>query len=259
MDYLLHHRVKVWLQMAAANLRESLTRNLQVDEKTSARDLVTEMDKATEAFLIDKIRSHYPDHRIIGEEGQGDTVTDTQGTIWVIDPIDGTLNFVKEKNYFGIMVGIYHDGQAQAGYIYDVMRGDLYYGIVGDGVYLNDLPLKTSTFSSLSECLIVGNTSAFIENFHNAQALAKTSLGVRSYGASALEIIAVLRGEVGLYISRFLQPWDFSAGKAIFETLGYPTSTIEGQPLNILTGSNAVFGHPAVYSEAMEIIAQSQN
>ena len=117
MDYQLHHRILVWMEQAAETLKYSLERELQVEEKKSPSDLVTEMDKATERFFINKIREYYPTHQIIGEEGQGDIVDDTKGTIWVIDPIDGTLNFVKAKNHFGIMIGIFEDGLPVAGYI----------------------------------------------------------------------------------------------------------------------------------------------
>ena len=106
-----HAHVLAWLEEAAENLRQSLKRSLQVDQKTGASDLVTEMDKATEAYFVDKITSHFPDHRIIGEEGMSQGTEDLAGIVWVIDPIEGTLNFVKQKNNFAILIGIFQDGK----------------------------------------------------------------------------------------------------------------------------------------------------
>ena len=78
MNYQMHHNICVWMETAAKNLRESLKRDLHVEEKRNARDLVTEMDRQTEAFFVDKIQSTYPDHRIVGEEGTGQDIEDTK-------------------------------------------------------------------------------------------------------------------------------------------------------------------------------------
>ncbi|XJS11434.1 inositol monophosphatase family protein [Aerococcaceae bacterium WGS1372] len=255
MDYQLHHRILVWMEQAAKTLRQSLNRDIEVEEKQNAKDLVTEMDKATEKFFIDKINQYYPEHRVIGEEGFGDKPSDTKGIIWVIDPIDGTLNFVKSKNHFGIMLGIFLDGEPLAGYIYDVMNCDLYYGIVGEGAYLNNLPLKSIEISHLNQSLVLGNVESFSNNVYNMKALLNASLGARSYGSAAMEIIGVIRGEASLYFSAGLRPWDFAAGYAICLSMGYYVSKIDGSRPNILERSPILFAHPNVYAEALELLS----
>lgn len=255
MDYQLHQRILIWMEQAAESLRQSLNKEIQVEEKRDAKDLVTEMDKATEKFFISKIQEHYPDHRIIGEEGQGHNLSDTNGTIWVIDPIDGTMNFVKSKNHFGIMIGIFQDGKPIAGYIYDVMNFNLYYGIVGEGVYLNNVPLESIEISQLNQSLVLGNVESFSNNVYNMKALLNASLGARSYGSAALEIIGVIRGEASLYFSAGLQPWDFAAGYAICQSMGYRVSKVDGSQPNILERSPILFAHPNVYTEALELLS----
>lgn len=254
MDYQLHHHILVWMEEAAEALRESHSRKLQVDEKKDASDLVTEMDKATEKFFTEKIRQFYPDHRIIGEEGISGPVNDTNGMIWVIDPIDGTLNFVKQKNNFGIMIGLFNNGKPVAGYIYDVMQHDLYYGIVGEGMYLNNKPLKPLPVGPLNDSLIMGNVGMFSRNQNNCQSLLATVLGARAHGSAALEVIQVLRGEASLYLSFGLHPWDFAAGYAICEAGGIICTQADGSPLSILEKSSVLFAHPSVYKEAVEIL-----
>lgn len=254
MDYQIHHHIEVWLEKAAEQLRCSHDRDLQVDEKKNDRDLVTEMDKAIEQFLVNKIHEHYPDHQVIGEEGKGDERVDLKGYLWVIDPIDGTLNFVKAKNHFGILIGLYYDGQPLAGYIYDVMNHDLYYGIVGEGLFLNNHPFKPLEISQISESLIMGNIENFSKKRYNMQALLSESLGVRTTGSAAMELIAVIRGEAALYFSAHLQPWDFAAGYCICSAIGYKVSDAEGQPLDILRASSVLFAHPNVYEEALDLI-----
>lgn len=254
-DYLLHHRVQTWLEQAAETLQSSLNTDLIVEEKKNERDLVTEMDRNTEEFLVSNIRKYYPDHRIIGEEGiVEEEVTDSKGMVWVIDPIDGTLNFVKQKNNFGIMIGIFEDGQPVAGYIFDVMKDHLYTGIVGEGVYLNNKPIEMSNYKHLNEGLVIGNVDMFINNYHNTQAVANQALGTRSIGSAALEIVSVLRGEASVYMSYALSPWDFAAGFAICTALGMKVTTLDNQELNILERSSVIFAHPDVHSEAINLL-----
>lgn len=257
MDYQLHHRVLVWLENAAENLRQSLSRDLEVTQKTSARDLVTEMDKATERFLVAKILEHYPEHRIIGEEGTGAAVSDTKGMIWVIDPIDGTLNFVKQKNNFGIMIGLFEDGKPVAGYIYDVMKRDVYYGIVGEGAYHNGRKMTLAPITSLADSLAIGNVVMFATNVNQCQKLMNAVLGVRAHGSAALEMIEVLRGQASVYLSFGLRPWDYAAGYAIGSALGLKVSQPDGSPLTLLQKEPIIFCHPNVYEEVMEILKEN--
>lgn len=258
-DYHMHQRIQVWMETAAHNLRNSLNDDIEVNEKKDAADLVTEMDEATELFFVENIKEFYPDHRIIGEEGVSDIpVTDTHGIVWVIDPIDGTLNFVKQKNNFGIMVAIFEDGQPIAGYIYDVMKHDLYYGIVGEGVFVNNLRLEPIVIETISDALIVGNVGLYASNRGNSQALLTASLGARSYGSAALEIISVIKGEAALYYSTGLQPWDFAAGYAICAANGFKATTPSGEPLNILERCPVVFANQLVHTEVIQILQEKK-
>ncbi|MDO4432923.1 MAG: inositol monophosphatase family protein [Aerococcaceae bacterium] len=255
MDYQLHHRILVWLETAAEQLRQSLSKERTVNTKTSAHDLVTEMDQAIEQFFVDKIRTYYPEHRIIGEEGVGgETLHDTNGMIWVIDPIDGTLNFVKQRNNFAIMLALFEDGEPVAGYIYDVMKRDLYYGIRGDGVYLNGKKLPFPTITTLQESLAIGNVKMFVRNDYGCQNLLAQVMGARAHGSAALEVIEVLRGQASVYFSGGLAPWDFAAGYAICDIFGLKATRIDGTKLSILEKTPVIFAHPNVHNDVLQLL-----
>lgn len=256
MDYLLHHRALTWVEEAAERLRQGVDTQYQVDKKTSPSDLVTEYDRKIEAFLVEKIRKYYPDHQIIGEEADYETSNPQEGTVWVIDPIDGTMNFVKEGRDFAIMVGIYQDGQPLAGYIYDVMMKEFYFGIVGEGAYCNYRRLATPHFENLSESLILVNLYGIIAKPQPGLVqLVSRGLGVRGLGSAAIELIRLIRGEAGIYVSYQLQPWDFAAGVAICKAMGYSATDHQGQFLPIDRPSQAIFCHPNIHQEAIQLLS----
>lgn len=103
--------VRGWLSESRDNVLRKIDTRLTVDTKTSRKDLVTNVDKQNEKFLVGKIREFDPDSKILGEEGFGDQVHSTKGRIWIIDPIDGTMNFVKQRNNFAIMIALYEDAK----------------------------------------------------------------------------------------------------------------------------------------------------
>src|SRR5699024_8231038 len=102
----------------------------------------TKMDKNIEKFFVKNIKQEFPNHLLFSEEGYGDEISSLDGIVWIIDPIDGTMNFVHQKRNFAISIGIYQDGIGQIGFIYDVMADDLYSAKRGMGAYKNDRKLE---------------------------------------------------------------------------------------------------------------------
>jgi len=210
---------------------------LTVDEKTSRKDLVTNVDKGNEQFLIGGIRQLDPDAKVLGEEGFGDELTSMAGRVWIVDPIDGTMNFVKQGDNFAMMIGIYEDGVGQLGFIYDVMNDVIYAGgpQVG-GVWANDLQLSAPADLALADGLIGVSGPLVIHDVAHMQAIVHASSGMRIYGSAGIEMISVMRGKTLGYISH-LKPWDFAAGQILLNTLGVRVSGIDGQPLNMLSSN----------------------
>ncbi|MGY5339155.1 inositol monophosphatase family protein [Levilactobacillus spicheri] len=214
-----------------AKMHQTLT----VDEKTSRKDLVTNVDKGNEQFLIGGIRALDPDAQVLGEEGFGDTVTSLAGRVWIVDPIDGTMNFVKQRDHFAMMIGIYQDGVGQLGFIYDVMNDVVYAGgpAVG-GVWANDRQLSAPANLALADGLMGMSAPLALHDVAHTQAIVEASSGMRVYGSAGIEIIHVLLGKTLGYISQ-LKPWDIAAGQILLNTLGVRVSTIDGQPLDMLS------------------------
>ncbi|WP_203641869.1 inositol monophosphatase family protein [Levilactobacillus andaensis] len=233
----LNQDVTALLKEARQRVLEKMQDPLTVDEKTGRKDLVTNVDKGNEQFLITGIRRIDPDAKVLGEEGFGDQLTDIKGRVWIVDPIDGTMNFVKQQDNFAIMIGIYQDGVGQLGYIYDVMNDVLYHGgpQLG-GVWANQDPIKAPTNLALRDGLIGASGPLVIHDVAHMQAIVHASAGMRIYGSAGIEMINVMRGKTLGYISH-LKPWDFAAGQVLLNTLGVRVSTIDGQPLNMLSSN----------------------
>ncbi|WP_369405110.1 inositol monophosphatase family protein [Piscibacillus salipiscarius] len=135
-DHILNE-AKQWVIEAGELIKTEMQKPYKIDTKRDRKDLVTEIDQKTEQFFVDHISKKYPDHKILGEEGMGEEVHSLDGTVWIIDPIDGTMNFVHQQRFFAISVGIYHDGVGEIGLIYDVMNNTMYEGVKGEGAYKN--------------------------------------------------------------------------------------------------------------------------
>lgn len=240
--------VSQWVYEAADRIRTQLQQPLTVETKSDRKDLVTNLDKEIEQFFISKIKTNFPTERVIGEEGFGDKVTSLAGAIWLIDPIDGTANFVLQRNNFVIMLARFVDGVGQLGIIYNVMRDEYLSAIKDQGVRLNGQPF-TPPFpdAELSEGLIAVNTTLTLQNKFKVQELIEASMGYRKYGSAGLEMIAAVKGELVAYISPKLSPWDIAAGAVIAKEAGLRFSCLDGSDFDYYNTNAIVFAYPAAY------------
>lgn len=240
--------VKSWILEAGSVIKEKLNLPLVVEEKSSRTDLVTNMDKETEAFFVGKIRENYPEDHILGEEGLGDNIQTTEGRIWIIDPIDGTLNFVKQQENFCIMLAIFEDGIGELGFIYNVMAEEFVWGGRGIGAYIGEKKVEKLQDVALSDGLLGINAYMYLHNKQHAQEIGEASSGVRMYGCAGIEFIQIIKGNQIGYISN-LAPWDYAAGTILVNELGIKTSKLSGEPLEILTRAAYIAITPKAYAE----------
>ncbi|MFC6180723.1 inositol monophosphatase family protein [Lactiplantibacillus daowaiensis] len=230
----LNQAVQVLLKDARTQVLAAMGQTLTIDEKTSRKDLVTNVDRSNENFLVQRLRQLDPQARILAEEGLGDQVETLAGHVWIVDPIDGTMNFVHQRNHFAMMIGLYIDGEPTLGYIYDVMADKLYAGGPIVGVTLNERPLPAPRDAPLAEGLFGASGPLLIHNKYQMQTIAQTSLGPRILGSAGVQISQVLAGELVGYLS-YLRPWDFAAGRVLAESLGLVVSQVDGTPVNMLS------------------------
>ncbi|RXT05852.1 inositol monophosphatase [Ammoniphilus sp. CFH 90114] len=255
---------KEWAMEAG---RISLTRAktpLEYTYKSSPSDLVTQVDKEVEEFMIEKILNEYPDHGIVGEEGTFERDPKEFDTLWIIDPIDGTMNFVHQQLNYCISVAVVHKGESVFGVIYDPSRDELFWAMKGEGAFLNDTLLEVKKQVNQSEALIC--TSLFWH--HRAEELGlvkllydlpKTCRGIRVYGCAALEMAYVAAGRIDAYVSLNLNPWDFAAGRVILEEAGGIASRLDGDPLPFTEASTVVASNPHLHPQLIAYIQTEPN
>lgn len=250
----LYTQAKEWVLTAGKQIKNKINDPLVIDTKSNPNDLVTTMDKETEAFFANKIKSKYPDHFILSEEGFGDDLKSLDGTVWIIDPIDGTMNFVHQKRNFAISIGIYQDGIGEIGLIYDVMSDVLYHALKGNGAYKDGeklAPLKSDV--KLEQSILSLNHFWLCENRfvdeQVMQGLVKTVRGTRTYGSAALEFAYVAEGILDGYLTMTLSPWDVAAGTIIVNEVGGETGDIYGEPLNMLEQNSVLTSNPVIQKD----------
>lgn len=241
-------------------IRQRMTEEFNINSKQNPNDLVTDVDKETEAFLNNKIEERYPEHRILGEEGHGRDITDTEGVLWIVDPIDGTLNFVHQLENFAVSIGIYIDGNPYAGLILDVMKGDLYHAAFEHGAYKNDHMLPDIEESHLTSSLISTNTNWVIRDGINVPFIevVKNARSTRSLGSAALEFVNVARGTSSAALFFRLHPWDFAGGTIILNEVGGITTTLLGDDLRLLDTNSIIAANKTIHGEIIEYFKKDQ-
>jgi len=221
------------VQEAADYILAHMQEDLKVERKSSPTDLVTRLDKEVQDLLIGRILVSYPEDLICAEEGCLRTAVG-QGNVWVIDPIDGTNNFVAQQEDFAVMLAYFENEVGKFGIIYDVMKGDCYHGGGDFPPCRNDEPLPPFKKKPLREFLVSGNSGMLATNEWGLADLGNAALGTRVYGSAAISFAKVLSGRLLTYIT-YLQPWDYAAASILGESLGYKVFTIAGEEVDFQT------------------------
>ena len=227
---------------------------VDIEQKSGERDLVTEVDKGVEEFLKEKILEKFPDHEVLGEETYDvDAQYDTKN-LWVIDPIDGTANFVKQRNDFCTIISYFEDGEPMLTYIYEVTKDDLYHGMKDKGIFLNGEKLPKIENKSLFESMISTDIRRMYLHMPKLfEKIIKESFATRSVGTSGLEGSRVVSGRLGGYINYYGGPWDYSPFFLFSKEMGLVFKTLEGKNLEINSGySNFILCTEKVYKELIE-------
>lgn len=232
-------KAEQWILEAGTIIKNRLKNPIEIDTKANENDLVTNVDKEIELFFARKINEFYPEDLFLGEEGYGNEVTSLDGTVWIIDPIDGTTNFIHLQQNFAISVGIFHEGIGEIGFIYDVMADNLYHAERGKGAYKNNEKLETLNENvTIQKALISFNHDLLIKNTKvNSEILKDLVLrvrGTRIVGAAALDIAYVAEGLLEGYYSEELAPWDIAAGSIILKEVFGEITRVNGEEVNIL-------------------------
>ncbi|MCY3077621.1 inositol monophosphatase family protein [Aerococcus sp. JJEM-2022b] len=248
----LDQEVKSWFPEIKALIQENTS--YKTKEKRDFRDLATEIDIAAQELIENHIKQ-LPGHQtIIGEETYGQTEVDPEAShLWIIDPIDGTANFVKQKDNYATMITYFSHGQAKLAYVYDVFGDELYSASLGDGVYCNGKRLEPVADLSLRDSLIG------ISPQHNIKRdyfyyIADNAFDIRNYGCSSLDGISVIKGQYGAFVNPGGGPWDYAPFILMAQEMGLHFSNFSNQMPDYTKPSNFIIASPACFSELEPLI-----
>lgn len=224
---------------------------LTIEEK-SPNNFVSEIDLASEEYLIETIKSAYPDHGILSEESGGDHHDSPYQ--WIIDPLDGTTNFVHGVPHFCISMAICIEGKIEHGLVYDPIREEVFTASRGRGAQLNNKRLRVSRQHQLERAIV---NTGFIEHSEENLALFSAVLprcaDVRNLGSAALDLAYVASGRIDAYWQSGLQSWDIAAGALLVKEAGGLASDFSGGERYLNTG-NIIAGTPKVYKELAQTL-----
>lgn len=222
-------------------------------------DFVTEVDRAAEAAIIEVIRESYPEHGILAEEsGESGGGGDTPEFQWIIDPLDGTTNFIHGFPQYAVSIALAQNGVVTQAVVYDPNRNELFTASKGRGAFLNDRRIRVSKRTRLQESLI--GTGFPYRVFDHADAylgifkeLMQKSSGLRRPGAASLDLAYVACGRLDGFYEFGLAPWDMAAGSLLISEAGGLVSDLKGES-DYLTTGNVVAGSPKVFHQLLQVV-----
>lgn len=249
---------------AGAIIREAANAGYatSIDYK-SAIDPVTEIDRKSEAFIIDALARTFPQHHIHGEEGGSAGVPKDQAQhIWIVDPLDGTTNFSHGLPYFSVSLALTRqDGEPIAAVVYDPMRDECFTAAQGHGAHLNGIPIQVSRTSRLSQSLVCtgfpyDRWTTGEDNLDEWRRFTKRVQGVRRLGSAALDLSYVAMGRLDLFWEQRLHPWDIMGGALIVAEAGGTVTDFEGGRAHILTGHQILATNGLLHEAALAVFQQ---
>lgn len=208
---------------------------MAIDIKSGVADLVTEYDKNIQKQLEIGLKKILPEAKFIGEEGSNDELTD-DGFAFIVDPIDGTTNFVKDFHISAISVALLKGKEVVAGIVYNPYLDEMFYAIKSQGAFCNGKKISVSS-QPLSNALVLFGSSPYDKNLFpkTIEILSEyfyKVLDIRRSGSAALDLCSVACGRAELYFELQTSPWDFAAGKLIVEEAGGVVTTLDGSPIS---------------------------
>ncbi len=224
-------------------------------------DFVTKVDHMSEKAILDFIRTRHPYHGFLAEESGG--TIEKQGYLWLIDPLDGTKNYIHGFPMFAVSIALMHDGDLIAGAIFDPVRNEMYHAEKNKGAFLNSKPIKVSDTQDFSRCLLATGfpfrakhltetyCEAFKKLFHEAS-------DFRRAGSAALDLAYLACGRIDGFWEVTLNPWDIAAGTLLIEEAGGKVTDLWGKSTHLQCGhvvaSNGLI-HTRITSVAGDVFA----
>jgi myo-inositol-1(or 4)-monophosphatase len=241
-------------RQAGTILREGYNKAHHVEYK-GVIDLVTEVDRQSESFLLGEVQRDFPAHHIISEESG--VIRGNEDHVWYIDPLDGTVNYAHHVPIFSVSIAYASRGTLSLGAVYDPLRDEMFSAERGKGAQLNGKPLRVSSTDELQKSLLVTgfpydtwNTAQ--DNFDNFVHFAKLTQGVRRLGSAALDLSYVGAGRFDGFWELSLKPWDVAAGGLICEEAGARVTNIRGEADYLSTPQSILATTPGIHARMLD-------
>ena len=229
---------------------------LEVVEK-GRNDFGSKVDQLAEESIIEVIREYYPEHSILAEEGGQQGNHEYQ---WIIDPLDGTTNYLHGFPTFAVSIAVTHNGQLEHGVVYDPLRQEIFTASRGQGAHLDGRRIRVSKRAGMKQCLIAtgcpyrSNMPLIDDYLGMLKAVIQESAGVRRPGSAALDLCYVAAGRVDGFWEIGLNVWDVAAGALIIREAGGRISDYHGTE-KFLDNGNIIAGNPKIYASLSKLLA----
>ncbi len=223
-------------------------------------DFVTEVDHASEKVIIETLLTAYPGHGILAEESGSEHGAKDSEFVWIIDPLDGTTNFIHGFPVYCVSIGLAVRGKVEQAVVYDPSRNDLFTATKGRGAYMNDRRLRVSKRIRMEECLIsTGFPFRKGDDFNKYLAMMgdvmQRTAGLRRPGAAALDLAYVAAGFTDAFFETGLKPWDMAAGSLLVTEAGGLVGNFTGES-EFLAHEECLAGNPRIYGQLIPIIGK---
>jgi len=222
-------------------------------------DFVTEVDRAAETAIIETLRRAYPDHAILAEESGAQTGKTGQSEYtWIIDPLDGTTNFIHGFPQYAVSIALKHRHQITQAVVYDPTNNEMFTASRGSGAYLNDRRIRVSKRSRLAETLIgtgfpFRDMTGLEEYLAMFREVMPKVAGIRRAGAAALDLAYVAAARLDGFWELGLAPWDMAAGTLLIQEAGGLVGDLQGEQTYMESG-RIVGGNPKVFSQLLQLL-----
>ena len=245
---------------AGALILDRLGATGPVQFKSSVIDPVTAADRDSQALIAERLLSAFPGDRLLGEEGDARATAAGPGRLWIVDPIDGTVNFLHGYPVFAVSIALHCDGAVQAGVLYDPTRDEMFSATRGGGATLNGRPLAISGTSELIAAMVATGFPYDLEARRRSLplfgAIVERTQAVRRDGSAALNLAYVACGRFDAYWERGIQPWDVAASSLFLTEAGGRLTGYDGGPFD-LWGGDVVASNGELHDALLAIIASA--
>jgi len=214
---------------------------IRIDSKSGKANFVTEYDEKVQESLKEELKKAFPEALFIGEEGEQEKYSG-KGMCFIVDPIDGTTNFIKDYKTSCVSIGLINDGKRTAAVVYNPYLDEMFTAECGNGAFLNEKPIHVSKEPLSNGIVLVGTAPYYTElqdeTFILMRKYFNNALDIRRSGSAAIDLCSIAAGRAELYFELKIQPWDFAAGALIVEEAGGVVTTKDGKEVPVFEPSS---------------------